>query len=601
MAHRAVSEIPYKRTRHGKLLVAAIDFGTTCTGYAYSLTQHYEEDPLNIRTKQSWKGSVDISIQAPTSILFDTNRKFHSFGFEAENKYKDFAAKQTHRQWFFFKHFKMMLHRNKNLTRDTELEASNQGLMKAIDVFSEAIRAVTDHLYSTITTECGHAVKRSEIRWVLTVPAIWSDSAKMFMREAAEKAGIEGDQLVLALEPEAASIYCKEQAIIKEAKDGGAILRHFNPGEKYMVLDLGGGTVDVTIHQVNTNGTLNEVYSASGGPWGGITVNEAFRNSIEVAVGKDIFLESRNQDQYGWIMLEKQFEDEKRKFYPGDSVSHRLHLPKYFTHKKYLDLAEQFKVKYGDALEVEDNFYLVIDPSMMEEYFDAAIYKIKYHIHSLLRKEKLGNISSIMLVGGFAESRVVQDKITKTFTTKSVFVPPEAGVSVLKGAMMFGHSPNIIAERISPWTYGVHTRAVFDKRRHDTNRIKKIGGKEYVENAFVKYLEIGESVLVGGSTLSHVFTVANRKVHRVFWKVYKSEKKNPVYCNEEGVHCLGTLEVELPKDKENWYWRLKLNMTCRGTELEAIVSDADTEELFKTLRFDFLKSEYGLESDFIQE
>ena len=29
------------------------------------------------------------------------------------------------------------------------------------------------------------AIKPSEINWVLTVPAIWSDAAKQFMREAA--------------------------------------------------------------------------------------------------------------------------------------------------------------------------------------------------------------------------------------------------------------------------------------------------------------------------------------------------------------------------------------------------------------------------------
>ncbi|KAL3861281.1 hypothetical protein ACJMK2_007324 [Sinanodonta woodiana] len=600
MANRSKSNKPYKRTRHGKLLVAAIDFGTTCTGYAYSLTQHYEEDPLNIRTKQSWKGGVEISTQAPTSVLFDADQKFHSFGFEAENKYKDLAAKNNHRQWYFFKHFKMILHRVKNLTRDTEIEASNNKLMKALDVFSAAIKAVTDHLYTTITSECGEEVKRSEIRWVLTVPAIWSEPAKLFMRESAEKAGIDGSQLCLALEPEAASIYCKEQAIIKEAKDGGAILRHFNPGETYMVLDLGGGTVDVTVHQVNTDGTLKEVYAASGGPWGGTTVNEAFRKSIENTVGKDTFMDFLSKDLHGWIEFENQFEDEKKKFYPGDSVSHRLHLPKYFTQAPNLNLAEKFKKDHGDALEVEDNFFLVINSTKMEEYFDVAIDKITEHIRHLLRTEEL-NVSCIMLVGGFAESRVVRDKIHNKFPTKTVFVPPEAGVSVLKGAVMFGHSPNIIAERISPWTYGVHTRATFDKKRHDKNRIKKIGKKEYVDNVFVKYIEIGESMVVGGSAVSHFYNVVNPKDHKVFWKVYKSEKKDPVYCNEEGVQLLGSLVVELPIDNDNKKWKLKLDMTCRGTELEASVCNADTNEPFKRFRFDFLRSEYGIESDFVQE
>jgi len=57
------------------------------------------------------------------------------------------------------------------------------------------------------------------LRWVLTVPAIWDDEARAFMRYSAEQAGIGGggrddgasedaapSRLALALEPEAAAI-----------------------------------------------------------------------------------------------------------------------------------------------------------------------------------------------------------------------------------------------------------------------------------------------------------------------------------------------------------------------------------------------------------
>lgn len=48
---------------------------------------------------------------------------------------------------------------------------------------------------------------------MITVPAIWRQEAKQFMREAAYQAGIASRespaQLVIALEPEAASVYCR--------------------------------------------------------------------------------------------------------------------------------------------------------------------------------------------------------------------------------------------------------------------------------------------------------------------------------------------------------------------------------------------------------
>ena len=56
--------------------------------------------------------------------------------------------------------------------------------VKAIEVFKHAIKYFRDEMLSTIDKK-GLGVKETNIRWVLTVPAIWSDSAKQFMTEAA--------------------------------------------------------------------------------------------------------------------------------------------------------------------------------------------------------------------------------------------------------------------------------------------------------------------------------------------------------------------------------------------------------------------------------
>jgi hypothetical protein len=53
-------------------------------------------------------------------------------------------------------------------------------------------------------------IVKTKIRWVLTVPALWSEEHKHFMRRAAVEAGIIEDlnssNLLLCLEPEGASI-----------------------------------------------------------------------------------------------------------------------------------------------------------------------------------------------------------------------------------------------------------------------------------------------------------------------------------------------------------------------------------------------------------
>lgn len=54
------------------------------------------------------------------------------------------------------------------------------------------------------------------------------------------------------------------------------------------------------------------------------------------------------------------------------------------------------------------------------------------------------------MVGGFSESPITLDVVKNAFPTKRVIVPEEAGLAVLKGAVLFGHQSNSVLEFIPP-------------------------------------------------------------------------------------------------------------------------------------------------------
>jgi molecular chaperone DnaK (HSP70) len=120
------------------------------------------------------------------------------------------------------------------------------------------------------------------------VPAIWEDKAKSFMREAAILAGLvktdDPENLLLVLEPEAASRFC--QFRFEASTDSFKM----PPGTQYMIVDAGGGTVDITAHRILSDGNLAELIPASGGNWGGNEVNKLFESSLEDLFGKDFIL-----------------------------------------------------------------------------------------------------------------------------------------------------------------------------------------------------------------------------------------------------------------------------------------------------------------------
>ena len=52
------------------------------------------------------------TLKTPTSILLRPDKEFDSFGYDAEDKYVEFTREQAN-EYFYFKHFKMKLHKSK--------------------------------------------------------------------------------------------------------------------------------------------------------------------------------------------------------------------------------------------------------------------------------------------------------------------------------------------------------------------------------------------------------------------------------------------------------------------------------------------------------
>lgn len=95
-------------TQTDVLLVAAIDFGTTFSGYAFAMTN---DDPLRIHVP-FWQSSNACSIFRKTSstVLLNKNTQFVAFGFDAESKYAELSEDGKGEDYFYFHHFKMMLY-----------------------------------------------------------------------------------------------------------------------------------------------------------------------------------------------------------------------------------------------------------------------------------------------------------------------------------------------------------------------------------------------------------------------------------------------------------------------------------------------------------
>ena len=109
---------------------------------------------------------------------------------------------------------------------------------------------------------------------------------------------------------------------------------------------------------------------------------------------------------------------------------------------------------------------LRMEAQLTKALFDESCKKIVDHMQQLFRHPSVKDVSSILLVGGFAESPMLQEAVKEAFRNKKVIVPQDAGLAVLKGAVLYGHQPKTISARVCKYTYGVEIMKIFDNAIH---------------------------------------------------------------------------------------------------------------------------------------
>ena len=167
---------------------------------------------------------------------------------------------------------------------DVMITAEGAGLSVPLTLpFVKLLSYIKEEVLGYIKTLVG-SVDERQIGWVLTVPAIWDDEARGFMRRVAFDAGLidvlDSSRLLLVLEPEGAAMSTLQTA-------PAAIKTRFKEGEGVLIIDAGGGTMDITVSEfVGTQPIrLSEVLPASGGPWGGTAADQRFLDFLYELLG----------------------------------------------------------------------------------------------------------------------------------------------------------------------------------------------------------------------------------------------------------------------------------------------------------------------------
>uniref|UniRef100_A0A7N6FG93 Heat shock 70 kDa protein 12A n=1 Tax=Anabas testudineus TaxID=64144 RepID=A0A7N6FG93_ANATE len=616
------------------VVVVAIDFGTTSSGYAYAFTK----EPECIHTMRRWEGGdPGVSNQkTPTTILLTPDRKFHSFGYAARDFYHDLDPSES-KHWLYLEKFKMKLHTTANLSIDTDLHAANGKRVKALDIFAYALAFFKEQALKELSDQTGSEFDNNDVRWVITVPAIWKMPAKQFMREAAYKSGLvsreNAEQLIIALEPEAASIYCRKLRLhqmvdlgthttqngfsptdnvgsgMAQAKEHvrrnrqsrtflvenviGELWSELEEGDRYVVVDCGGGTVDLTVHQIRLpEGHLKELYKASGGPYGSIGIDYEFEKLLCRIFGQDFIDQFKIKRPAAWVDLMIAFESRKRAAAPERTNPLNINLPFSFIdyYKKFRGHSVEHALRKSnvDFVKWSSQGMLRMSPDAMNSLFKPTIDHIIQHLTELFEKPEVSNIKFLFLVGGFAESPLLQQAVQNMLQGRSrIIIPHDVGLTILKGAVLFGLDPSVIKVRRSPLTYGVGVLNRFVEGKHPAEKLLVKDGTRWCTDVFDTFIAADQSVALG-EMVKRSYTPAKPSQQVIVIHVYCSEKEIVGFISEPGVKKCGTLRLDVSGTESTAPRReIQTLMQFGDTEIRAMAVDVSTGRTVKA-SIDFL-------------
>ncbi|KAG9681990.1 actin-like ATPase domain-containing protein, partial [Aureobasidium melanogenum] len=462
-------------------IIVGVDFGTTYSGVAAA----YSATPDDIEIIKTWPGGNGItSDKVPTEIAYETT-ELPAVTNNTITPEQGGGARSTVQRikWGFqfkpeeprLRCIKLFLDRNQKLPHfvsplDTaaHLRSCDRTVMDAV---SDYLGQIYTHTMETLNRRYGESfMAMTKVEFVLTVPAVWSDSAKNATLQAAEKAGMgKKHELRLISEPEAAMLHA-----LKTVQP-----HNLKVGDNFVICDAGGGTVDLIAYKITQLSPLRVEESAvgTGGLCGSAFLNYRFEEHVKERLGTDRYTHMRNKKPKTWMMGLKYFEEFVKRNYNEDE-NQEVNVP--------------FPGLPDDEEAGIDSGFMVMSSQQVKAIFDPVIDEVLKLLDGQVDaiRNKGDTVSGIILVGGFGQSDHLYNRLKSHFNTATspavaekdelqvqvqqheyppveVIQPLYAWTAVVRGAVIRGLDDSMVSSRRSRLHYGTSYATVFDETKHD--------------------------------------------------------------------------------------------------------------------------------------
>ncbi|KAK3584299.1 hypothetical protein CHS0354_013251 [Potamilus streckersoni] len=326
---------------------------------------------------------------------------------------------------------------------------------------------------------------------------------------------------------------------------------------------------------------------AYGGPWGGQSINDSFFQLVrDIFITKDGPSSLELCKRADLFEMELEFEKQKvaiRRKKKRDTQWIKLSLPHDVYSKEKDKIIKDDGHKYSKYFDKTKNG-LHFKPAIISDIlFNEPMKVILDYLQPILNDKNTRGIEKVILVGGLAESHIVQTKISEALQPRRTQAPSNPFYAILKGAVLYGQKPDIFDSRISRFTYGIDTYIPFNTKKHQQEK-KEIdsSGEIWCKDVFDIHVKRNQIVSLNEELPAQVYEPFEKDQTCITCNIYQTESLNPMYVTDKGCKKIGSLVVEMPDHNQGTERNALVTMMYARTELRVKGIDITTGKEFKT-------------------
>ncbi|CAK7222239.1 hypothetical protein SBRCBS47491_004798 [Sporothrix bragantina] len=398
-----------------RFVAIGIDFGTTYSGVSWV----FSGDPTDIKEVSQYPclGTTYKSrdeVQVPTQY----DQRSGAWGYLLDKAHSP------------VKWFKLLLLRDADIRDDirnspylqsARQQASLLGEDGVIDLIADFLRHLWQHALREIELQIDAVhLQNLPFKVALTIPAIWPQYARNMMKSAVRRAGIlqrrdiADTTLILVEEPEAAAL-----ATLLDRRE----YPEMGVGETFMVVDCGGGTIDIISYKIVQTSpfVIHEAVKGDGKLCGAFLVDDKFENYMRHLSG--LRFENCEPADFRKFVYDEWETAIKRSFTNSELQ------PEFYLHPPIKALSKMNRFK--------GNNKHVLRRSTIVGFFDETYQGIRQLINDQNKKivaQEGKPPKKIILVGGLGSSRYLFQRLQTEYS--NVMQPQRPWSAVARGAVI---------------------------------------------------------------------------------------------------------------------------------------------------------------------